>query len=154
MLKILKNLLLLLLLTGCAATYKLPEIKQQDFTRTVNAPKIAILDAAKRTLVLDGYQIISSDDQAGIISTARRQLSLTENDCDCGTTMGLPYIKDKRTVTNVSVGMVISDEKVIIQSTIEGEYLKGNAGFGAVLNCISKGVIEEKLFNSIKDNIY
>ena len=68
--------------------------------------------------------IVSSDKNAGVISTGKRQMNLSENECDCGTTMGIPYIKDKRTIKNVSIGIVMSENRITIKPTIEGEYLK------------------------------
>ena len=156
MLRLFKAVLSLTIVTfliGCAATYQLPSSTQRDFTRTINGSKEAIFNAAKQVLVLEGYQIVSSDKHAGVISTGKRQMNLTENECDCGTTMGLPYIKDKRTITNVSIGIVVSENRITIKPTIEGEYLKGNATQGIDLHCVSTGKIEETLFNKVAQAI-
>jgi hypothetical protein len=151
-LRLIKGLLLLTIITfliGCAATYKPPSSTQQEFTRTIDGSKKAIFNATKQVLILDGFQIVSSDKEAGVISTGKRQMNLTEHDCDCGTTMGLPYIKDNRTITNVSIGILASENRITIRPTIEGEYLKGNVSQSIDLHCISTGKIEKRLFNKV-----
>jgi len=143
------SLVTITFLIGCAGTYQPPSSIERDFTRTINGSKEAIINAAKQVLILEGYQIVSSDKHAGVISTGKRQMNLTENECDCGTTMGLPYIKDKRTITNVSIGIVVAENRITIKSTIEGEYLKGDVTQGIDLHCVSTGKIEEALFNKV-----
>ena len=138
-----------LFFVGCAATYQPPTVHYSGFARNINATKEHLFNTAKQALILNGYQIASSDKEAGVISTAQKQLDLTEADCDCGTTMGIPYIKDKRTTTNVAVGIIISSTRIAIKSTIEGEYLKGNTTQGIDLHCVSKGVIEQNIYNSV-----
>lgn len=141
------------LLFGCATTYKAPIIAQKDFTRSLDASVDKIFKSAKQILVQEGYQIQSSDKEAGVISTAKKQTKLTETDVDCGTTMGLPYIKDNRTSTTVAIGIIMSDNKITIKPAVEGSYLKGNVAQGIDLKCVSLGSIEENLFNKIKTNI-
>ncbi len=156
MIKIIHSLLLLTvvaIIVSCAATYKTPQSIQQDFTRDIKASKDEIFKAAKQALILEGYQIVNSDKDAGVISTGKKQTNLTEADTDCGTTMGLPYIKDKRTITTVSVGLVITDNKITIRPAIEGEYLKGNVSAGIDLHCVSKGTIEESLYKKIVQSL-
>ncbi len=152
MIKIIKNLLLLTvvaIIASCAAIYKAPQSVQQDFTRDIKASKDEIFNAAKQALILEGYQVVNADKEAGIISTGKKQTNLTEADTDCGTTMGIPYIKDKRTITTVSIGIVVTTNKITIRPAIEGEYLKGHVNAGIDLHCISKGTIEESLYKKI-----
>lgn len=136
-------------LAGCAATYEPPKITPATFSAKIDKPKGEIFAAVKRVLVLDGYRILSSDEGAGVISTARRRMRMTEADTDCGTTLGLPYIRDKRTITNIGVGVVVSARGLIITVNIEGEYLKGQVTQGIALKCVSKGRIEQSLGDKI-----
>lgn len=138
-----------LVLAGCAATYAPPTLAPTDVSESIQKPKADVLGAAKRALVLDGYQIASSDEAAGVISTALRQMELTEDDVDCGTTAGIPYIKDKRTITRVTVGIVVSDNKINISTGIEGEYLKGNVTAGIDFQCVSTGRLERGILSRI-----
>ena len=147
------SLTIIIFLIGCAATYQLPSRIQRDFTRPINGSKEAIFNAAKQVLILESYMIVSSDKNAGVISTGKRQMNLSENECDCGTTIGIPYIKDKRTITNVSIGIVVSENRITIKPTIEGEYLKGNVNAGIDLHCVSTGKIEKILFNKVAQAI-
>lgn len=135
---------------GCAATYSPPKTAAPNFTKALKGSQSAIINAAKKVLVLDGYRIASADAAAGVISTDRRQTKLTGADADCGTTMGIPYIKDNRTITHLTVGLVIADNRITIKTTIDGEYLKSHVTQSIAMNCISKGGIEARLFDSIK----
>ena len=138
------------LFIGCAATYRTPMISQQAVTETIQASKADMFNVAKQVLIMEGYQILNSDESSGTISTPPKRMSLNETQCDCGTTMGLPYIKDNRTFITVSVGLLVSDNKINIKATIEGEYLKGDAVQGVNLVCVSTGKIERELLDKIK----
>lgn len=140
-------------LISCAATYEAPTLQPQDFTRSINGSQATIFSATKKALIFDGYQIATSDQEAGVISTDKKLLKLTEQDCDCGTTMGLPYIKDNRTSTHVTIGLVITDNQITIKPTIEGDYLKGHTSQSIEMVCISTGRIEQALFDKITANV-
>lgn len=142
---------LLLLLFSCAATYKPPVTEPTVFEKSLNASKENIFNVSKKVLTLEGYQIQNSDKDAGIITTSFVQkMNLDETHCDCGTTMGLPYIKDKRTITNVSISIIASNNKLTIKANINGEYLKNDTVHGKTFDCVSKGKIEAELFDKIK----
>lgn len=141
------------MLAGCAATYSPPTLEPTKVSEPLHASKSETLAAAKRVLVLEGYQIANSDDNAGIISTGVRQMPLTEADADCGTTAGIPYIKDKRTITRVTVGVVVSDADITVSTGIEGEYLKGNVTAGIDFQCVSTGRIERSILSRINEHL-
>ena len=142
--------LILGLIIGCAATYKQPTAITQDVVVTLKGSDEDIFNAAKQTLIMEGYQIMNADQLSGTISTALKRMKLNETQADCGTTMGLPYIKDNRTFTSVSIGLIINKGTLNMKSTIEGEYLKGNASQGVNLVCNSTGEIEKALVDKIK----
>lgn len=142
-----------LIAAGCAATYSPPASRQAEFERTVAGSGEKLFDAAKLALTLGGYQIVSSDRRLGLISTGRRQIDLTDVETDCGTTLGLPYILDKRTITYVALGVVTAENKLSIKANIEGEYLRSNDVQSIALTCVSSGKIEEALFRKISGRL-
>ena len=138
-----------LLLSSCAATYRAPDTTAKADTVTVRGSKGDILQAAKQVLVVDGYQITNSDDAAGIISTAPTDLHVTPEQANCGTTMGLDYLKDKRTSTRVSFGIVAAHDSLTVKANIQGEYKPGAVDQNITLTCVSRGALEQALIAQI-----
>jgi hypothetical protein len=100
-------------------------------------------------LVSDGNQITNSDEAAGTISTAPRNLRLTPEQADCGTTMGIDYLKDNRTSTRVAYGILAEENNLIVKANTEGEYKPGDAMQNITLSCVSRGVLERELLGRI-----
>lgn len=136
-------------ISACAMTYKAPLTTASTSTVSVSATKGQILQAAKQALVVEGYQITSSDDSAGVISTAPTNLHVTPLEADCGTTMGIDYLKDKRTSTRVSFGIVAGDGRLTVKANIQGEYKPGAVDQDITLTCASRGVLEQGLIAKI-----
>jgi hypothetical protein len=149
--------LFLVLAIGCAATYTMPTTIAPNISDSVTASKQQILISAKQVLVLEGYQVASYDDSAGIISTAMKSLKLTSEQADCGKTMGIDYLKDKRTVTRIAFGIIANDNKITIKATMEGEYKPSGGDQAAVhnitLTCVSRGILEQDLLTKIKEKL-
>lgn len=144
--------LIAILMLGCAATYKPPVLTPTEYTGTISASKERLFNLTKQVLAMEGYQIQNSDEKSGTITTSFRQKKLNEAHCDCGTTMGLPYIKDNRTVTNVALGIIVEDNKLIIKANITGEYLKSvDAVQSITFDCASTGLIEKEMFEKIQN---
>lgn len=139
----------LLSLSGCAATYSPPVSLDQNAVYKINGNKITMLKATKQALIMDGFQITNSDDEAGVISTAQKDMRLNPMLADCGTTMGLDYLKDNRTSTKVGYGVVINDDKIAIKTNISATYLLSNVEQSITLSCVSRGVLEEALYRKI-----
>jgi hypothetical protein len=76
--------------------YKPPVGESKSLSVQVQASKEEIFKASKRTLALDGYQITSSDLDAGVITTASKDYRIDPSYTDCGKVMGIDYLKDKR----------------------------------------------------------
>lgn len=138
-----------LILTGCAATYKAPTEKSDSFSTTHNSNKKAILASAKRVLLLEGFQIQSTEEQAGFISTSMKNWRLSPEEASCGTTMGIDYLKDNRTKTEIAINVIVDNKSLTIRSSIQGEYKPGAVDQDITLTCISKGIIEKDLGNKI-----
>lgn len=137
------------LLSSCAMTYKAPSMVAASTTVSVSGSKADILRAAKQALVIDGYQITNSDDSAGVISTAPRDLHVTPTQANCGTTMGIDYLKDNRTSTRVAFGVVASDGSLTVKANIQGEYKPGAVDQNITLTCVSRGVLEQGVIADI-----
>jgi len=141
---------LLVMIIGCAATYQPPTIIAKTIVESIQGSKEDIFNTTKQVLIMEGYQIQNSDYKSGTISSSPKRMKLDETQCDCGTTMGLPYIKDNRTFTTVSFGIIVNENKISIKATIEGEYLKGDAVQGVNMVCVSTGKIENDLLQKVK----
>ena len=137
-------------LSGCAATYETPRSLAQNATGTYSASQPDALKAARRALVNSGYQITAADDSSGTISTAPRDLRLSPAQADCGTTLGLDYLRDNRTATTVAFGVIIDPGKITVQSTIQGNYRPGAVDQDITLSCVSRGSLEAEMLDKIK----
>lgn len=136
---------------GCATTYKPPVLSPTEFVGNVQGSRENLLKLTKQILAMEGYQIQNTDDASGILSTSFRQKRLNEQYCDCGTTLGLSYIKDNRTITNVALGIIIDENKIIIKANIAGEYLKSvDAVQSIAFDCVSTGLLEKEIFEKIQ----
>ena len=145
-----KKLLIISIALVMAITTMAQE-EQKVFKQKVEGVDDATLfKKAVKVLALEGYSISNSDAENGIITTNGRQLTLKKEDCSCKVkAKGIDYIRDKRTVTTVTVSIIISEGEVIVKTAIAGEYLKGDAADGRTMECISKGTIENKLLSAI-----
>ena len=138
-------------LVGCAATYKEPVTTgYQPLSAAVPGSKDALMRKARQVLVLEGFQITSADDGAGVVSTAPRNFRITPEMADCGTTMSIDYLKDNRTDTKLGYGVLVSDGRVTIRTTIEAQYKPGRVDQNITLTCVSRGVLEQQLLRQIR----
>ena len=134
---------------GCAATYKQPLTIAPDTSQSISGTQAVLLRAAKQVLVSEGFQITNADETAGVISTAPRDVRLTPELADCGTTMGLDYLKDNRTSSKVGYGVLVSDNKVTLKANMSATYLPSNDTQSITLTCVSRGVLENQLLAKI-----
>lgn len=140
---------LCILAAGCAATYKQPEMVAPDTSQNISGSQPVLLRAAKQVLVSEGFQITNADETAGVISTAPRDMRLTPELADCGTTLGLDYLKDNRTSSKVGYGVLISENKVTLKANMSATYLPSNDSQSITLTCVSRGVLEGQLLAKI-----
>ncbi len=141
--------LIILLFAGCAATYKPPITAPQAFEKSFAIQKAELFTQTLQAVVEQGYNVTASDKDAGIISTAKTEKRLDETYCDCGTTMGIDYMKDKRTVTKVGFNFTVMDNLVKIKTNISGAYLSTDPIHGKQFECVSKGKLENEMFAKI-----
>ncbi|EJB8489941.1 hypothetical protein ACT4U9_09255 [Acinetobacter baumannii] len=140
-------------LVGCATTYKAPVTLNQSASEQVSATKDQIFKAAQRALAINGEQIMSANADAGVISTAARDYRLTPDLADCGTTMGIDYLKDNRTSTKVAYNILIADNSLDVRTTLQGDYKVGDVTQNITLTCVSRGVLEQQMIQNIKSEI-
>lgn len=142
---------ILLSTTNCAMTYKAPIGTDVNAKSSYNQSYSQILKKAKRTLALQGYQINYYDKEEGIITTLHKNYKINPSHANCGKTMGLDYLKDKRTKTEVSFNIIVDKNQIIIKSNIKAEYKPSNftGDQNITLTCISKGVLEKELLKEI-----
>lgn len=138
-------------LGGCAFTdqmYKPPVSLAQNATQIIAQPKDKAFSAATRALVLNGYQITSSDLNAGVISTAPRDLRVTPEQADCGTLIGQDYLKDNRTSSTVAMGIIVDEQKIQAKANIQSFY-RGGQYHNITLTCVSKGALEQEMLHKV-----
>ncbi len=140
-------------LVGCATTYKAPVTLNQSASEQVSATKDQIFKAAQRAVAINGEQIMSANADAGVISTAARDYRLTPDLADCGTTMGIDYLKDNRTSTKDAYNILIADNSLDVRTTLQGDYKVGDVTQNITLTCVSRGVLEQKMIQKIKAEI-
>lgn len=153
MLRIIFSICCILIISACATTYSPPTPVNSSSSIKIEAPKTAIFQATRRVLISEGFQIINADESSGTISTAFRNYRLTPTEADCGRTMGIDYLKDKRTTTKVSYGVIVDDQFVTVRANVEGEYKPGSVSQDITLTCNSRGQLEELLLNIIRETV-
>ena len=110
---------------------------------------------AVQTLALDGFSISFSDANAGIITTQPKEQKVTKDQCDCGSFLGINYLKDKRTFTTLTYQVVVKDSTINVVLNVTGVYKVNNNLFvqsrqaDKQLRCISKGVLEREFIDKV-----
>jgi hypothetical protein len=135
--------------SACATTYQEPTTIAKQKNSNVDASKEHILESAKQVFVSEGYQITNADIDIGIVSTSLRDIRLTPDQADCGTTMGIDSLKDKRTATRAGYNVIAEDGKINIFAIIEGEDMTGVVDQEKKLTCISRGTLEDEMLSKI-----
>lgn len=142
----------LAIIGGCATTYQASSTENKHFSGQHGSDKMTVIAKAKRVLLMEGYQIQSASNTEGYISTSYKNWKLSPEQASCGSTMGLDYLKDNRTKTEVSMNIIVDDTTLIARSNIKGEYKPGAVDQDMTLTCVSKGVIESEIAQKIISN--
>lgn len=130
-------------LSACAMTYKGPVTTAHAVEQTApGASREDVVRAAQKVAAREGYQILSADSSAGVVSIMSRAQKLSPEQADCGTTMGIDYLKDNRTETRVGYSIVADNERLTVQALIDGRYAPGAVDQNITLTCVSRGVLE------------
>ncbi|HPR53423.1 MAG TPA: hypothetical protein PLU81_16645 [Deltaproteobacteria bacterium] len=142
-----------LVLTGCAVTYKMPTASYEPIKENISGSHEDLFNTSIKVLYSEGYQIIHSDIHTGTITTAKRNIKLSAQECDCGTTLGLPYIKDTRTQTQISLCLAIENNLIVVNADITGNYNVGKIEQDRPLTCVSTGLIERGILQKVQDKL-
>jgi hypothetical protein len=142
-------LLWVIALTGCAATYAPPVTPQREFAQAIEGSKSDLARAAKQVLISEGYRIAGADESAGKVTTAKRNIRLTPEQADCGTTMGINYLWDDRTTSAISIGIFTEDNKVAVKVKMTATYMPDYNPQSIAMMCVSTGSIEKRLMGKI-----
>ena len=137
--------------TGCASSYQAPTQTTRNTDYSYQGSPADIVEKAQKALMLEGFQINHVDKSSGLISTGFKNMKLTPAQANCGTTMGIDYLKDNRTDTRVAVNVLVEAESFNVKYLIEGEYKPGSVTQDITLSCVSRGVLEDALARKIKE---
>ncbi|WP_444890022.1 hypothetical protein [Microbulbifer sp. DLAB2-AA] len=143
------GVLLVFGLEGCAVKNDAPVIISEYFAIEHFSSKREVLSKARQALLRDGFKILSTDLEAGYISTSLKDWRLSPEQAHCGTAKGMDYLNDNHTKTEVAFNVVVDDKAVIVRSNIQGEYIPGELAQNLTLNCVSRGVIEVEMAKKI-----
>ncbi|WEJ62180.1 hypothetical protein [Thiomicrorhabdus lithotrophica] len=133
-------------LVGCATSYEKPVITGQVYeVAVVDSDKA--LQLIKNKLFMRMYALTSDEVS---IRTAHKFSELTPEQADCGTTMGIDYLKDSRTEEYVSINVMAESGKIKVVTDIYAKYLVGDGLHGKRMKCVSKGLIEREVLSWVE----
>ncbi|WDE04649.1 hypothetical protein SG34_025515 [Thalassomonas viridans] len=130
-------------------TYEVPLTAEPVVKAKHNLAVEDMLKSAKKKLLQNGYQIQRFDSEAGIISTSLKNKKLTPAEADCGKIMGLDYLKDNRSKTEMALNIIVTEQDITVKSSIYVEYELGESTQDIALTCVSRGVVENKLLKQL-----
>ena len=111
---------------------------KKESGRKIIATKASLFHAAKKILILQGFEIQNLNEASGTLSTDVTPMRVSVSGCDCE--MKWWQEEDKRPIINVSVNIKVDDNRIAIQARIIGDYPKEQ---------ISEKIIEDDLFDQI-----
>lgn len=135
---LLATLLLAQTFWGYSATETQASGLDKPGSRKLIGTKATLFYAAKKILILQGFEIQNLDEAAGTVSTDVTPMRVNVSGCDCE--MNWWQAEDPRPIINVLVDIFVGDNSIAIQARIIGDYLKEQ---------ISEKMIEDDLFDQI-----
>ena len=111
---------------------------KKESGRKIIATKASLFHAAKKILILQGFEIQNLDEASGALSTDVAPMRVSVSGCDCE--MKWWQAEDRRPIINVRVEVNVDDNRIAIQARIIGDYPKEQ---------ISEKMIEDDLFDQI-----
>ncbi len=143
----------ILAMPGCAYNPPTPQQSAPATVTTISKPAASVWDRALAVLTESGYPIVVAQKESGLITTGSQVVRLTDAQADCGNIWGLPYVKDRRTLTGVAYSLRITDAdgaaRVVVNSTITGNFVSHAGATALRLDCRSLGQIEQDLLRRI-----
>lgn len=138
------------------------------FAEIINSPAEKVYESTLNYLLDLGAVPVVHDKELLIIKTEPLPSKLTSEECDCGSMFGIPYMKDKRTKTAVTYQIRVkkNDEATSdldVRVNIDGYMdvadspllfmMDKHRDSNKVLNCKSKGILEQKFTEEIKNKL-
>jgi hypothetical protein len=115
---------ILFIMFSCFSGYQFFSVSasghEKESERAIAASKVDLFNAAKKILVILGFNLIKVDKKHGLLSTEPSPMRLAVDDCECASNLG--PVEDTRPIINVSVDIRIEENIVMIRATIHGEY--------------------------------
>ena len=142
-----------LTITGCSFNYVPPIFEERNFSIKHGSKQESVLARSKKILKEEGFEIHSGDYKQGSITTVYREIKVSPQQGDCGAMLGMDYLYDNRTSTMVSFDLMVDSTTLTIDAKIKGNYQPNLGKDEETLECISYGVIEERLANKILKNL-
>jgi uncharacterized lipoprotein len=110
-----------------------------------------------RVLATQGAMVKTADKAQGLITTDKATVRLNETQADCGNILGIPYLKDSRTLTEVAYAVYLRGDgnrtSITVNTKVEGRF-KSTATQQATteLSCFSLGALERDLIGKIQQD--
>ena len=122
-----------------------------SYTHEFDATRDQIMTAAKRAIVSRGYSVADWDPASGTLTTHAIRRRLEPDVADCGTLEGVGNgLASDRTKSRLYVGIVARDGAAAIHATIEAEYRIPGLMDYLALDCVSSGVVEQRVAEAIR----
>jgi hypothetical protein len=146
-------------ISACAATYSPPKAAAPDVSQVISGTKEQLLSVAEQVLLAEGLEIADTNTETGIILTSATLTTVLPEAADCGSSFGINYLKDPRTMPRVSYEITVSDNSVGVRLIISAEYRSGcEVSVAALpcsmtnlqLTCVLKGNLESQLLAKMK----
>ena len=147
------HLIIGLFVSGCA--YNAPIQPQLVNNKaTLSLPYDQVWKATLQQLIEGGHQIKTSSREDGYISTEKALIRLAPDQADCGNILGIPYLKDDRTITHVSYGIALKSRSaqttdITVATSIDAEFNATSNSGTKHLSCFSTGFLEKGLIDKI-----
>ena len=109
----------------------------------------ALFSAALAVLKAQGYDIASSNKYDWTIKTWDLRLPLGDNDCNCATDAGIVYNDIKNTTTDVVLRLTVFAGRIVIRMAVIRKFVTPDPGYGDRFYCVSKGTMENDIFQKI-----
>lgn len=94
-----------------------------------------------------------TDKDNGLITTEKQAMRLTEDEAECGSVLGLRYIKDPRVTVYVAYAVHLRKEGeqtgITVNTNMEGLFNPSAIGENKTLTCYSMGALEKALLKAI-----
>ncbi|HKJ83414.1 MAG TPA: hypothetical protein VJ961_05255 [Mariprofundaceae bacterium] len=135
----------------------------------INAAPVKVYQAAEKVALDLGAMPSVTNDTLMYFKTDPVTLKPTAKQCDCGSMFGIPYVKDSRTMANVSYKVIVKaatkgDSEIDVTTSIDGYYDESRNSISnfmsdkrgtrsKTLDCKSTGAFEAAFIRKVKGEL-